>query len=124
MGDESDYRALVTHATLAVLAVLLGSKLLSIQFLLWLLPLVAVQAHRPRRVAALAFVVVLLSQWVYPANWLPLWRFEVEPILVLALRNLLLVGLFALLWRHRGAALAVSSSVKGITALKAKRTVS
>jgi len=124
MGDESDYRALVTHATLAVLAVLLGSKLLSIQFLLWLLPLVAVQAYRPRRVAALAFVVVLLSQWVYPANWLPLWRFEVEPILVLALRNLLLVGLFALLWRHRGAALAVSSSVKGITALKAKRTVS
>ncbi len=118
MGDESDYRALVTHAVLAVLAVLLGSKLLSIQFLLWLLPLVAVQAYRPRRVAALAFVVVLLSQWVYPANWLPLWRFEVEPILVLALRNLLLVGLFALLWRHRGAALAVSSSVKGITALK------
>jgi hypothetical protein len=124
MGDESDYRALVTHATLAVLAVLLGSKLLSIQFLLWLLPLVAVQAYRPRHVAALAFVIVLLSQWVYPANWLPLWRFEVEPILVLALRNLLLVSLFALLWRHRGAASPVSSSMKGITALKPERTAS
>ena len=123
-GGEGDSRALVTHATLAVLAVLLGSKLLSIQFLLWLLPLVAVQAYQPRRVAAFAFVVVLLSQLVYPANWLPLWRFEIGPILVLALRNLLLVGLFALLWRHRGAALAVSSSVKGITALKTKRTVS
>ncbi len=121
---ESDSRALVTHATLAVLAVLLGSKLLSIQFLLWLLPLVAVQAYRPRHVAALAFVIVLLSQWVYPANWLPLWRFEVEPILVLALRNLLLVGLFALLWRHRGAASPVSSSMKGITALKPEGTVS
>jgi len=124
MGDESDARALVTHATLAVLAVLLGSKLLSIQFLLWLLPLVVVQAYRPRRVAALTFVVVLLSQWVYPANWLPLWRFEVEPILVLALRNLLLVSLFALLWRHRGAASPVSSSMKGITALKPERTAS
>ncbi len=124
VGDEGGSRALVTHATLAVLAVLLGSKLLSIQFLLWLLPLVVVQAYRPRRVAALTFVVVLLSQWVYPANWLPLWRFEVEPILVLALRNLLLVSLFALLWRHRGAASPVSSSMKGITALEPERTAS
>ncbi len=119
---ESDSRALVTHATLAVLAVLLGSKLLSIQFLLWLLPLVAVQAYRPRRVAALVFVVVLLSQWVYPANWLPLWRFEIEPILVLALRNLLLVGLFALLWRHRATPLPAASRVKDVVALTMERT--
>ena len=112
----------MTHATLAVLAVLLGSKLLSIQFLLWLLPLVAVQAYRPRRVAALVFVVVLLSQWVYPANWLPLWRFEIEPILVLALRNLLLVGLFALLWRHRATPLPAASRVKDVVALTMERT--
>jgi len=91
-----------------VLAVLLGSKLLSIQFLLWLLPLVAVQAYRPRRVAALAFVVVLLSQWVYPTSWISLGRFETAAIFVLALRNLLLMGLFVALWRNRGTA-AVSS---------------
>ncbi len=109
-GGKGDSRALVTHATLAMLAVLLGSKLLSIQFLLWLLPLVAVQAYRPRRVAALAFVVVLLSQWVYPTSWISLGRFETAAIFVLALRNLLLVGLFVALWRNRGTASVSSMS--------------
>jgi len=69
--------------------------------LLWLVPLVAAQACRPRHIARLLFVIILLSQWIYPSNWNPLWRFEVAPTLVLALRNILLVALFVLLWRHR-----------------------
>ena len=100
-GGEGDSRLLVTYATLAVLAVLLGSKLLSIQFLLWLLPLLAAQPHRPRRVVALALGVVLLSQWIYPMHWHDLWNFVPGLILQLALRNALLAAIFILLWRDR-----------------------
>ncbi len=98
----SDARGLIIYATLAVLAVLLGSKLLSIQFLLWLLPLLVVQPHRFRPVIALSLGVVLLSQWAYPMHWHDLWSFKPGLIVQVALRNLLLVGLFVMLWRHRG----------------------
>jgi len=101
VGDEDSARLLVTYATLAILAVLLGSKLLSIQFLLWLLPLLVVQPRRPRRAAAFALAVVLLSQWIYPMHWNDLWNFKPGLVLQLALRNALLVTLFILLWRDR-----------------------
>lgn len=100
-GNACDARSLVTHSALAVLAVLLGSKLLSIQFLLWLVPLVAAQANRPRRIVALTFAILLLSQWVYPMHWPDLWSFKPGLVLQLALRNILLVGLFVILWHHR-----------------------
>jgi len=100
-GSERSARLLVTYATLAVLAVLLGSKLLSIQFLLWLLPLLVVQPRRPRRAAAFALAIVLLSQWIYPMHWNDLWNFKPGLVLQLALRNGLLVTIFILLWRDR-----------------------
>lgn len=110
VGREA--RALVTYATLAVLAVLLGSKLLSIQFLLWLVPLLVVQAYHLRRVAALTFVIFAMSQWIYPMNWNPLLSFEALPIFVLAARDLLLVILFVTLWRCRHAPLSRSMEVR------------
>jgi len=106
--DVPDAHGLVIYATLAVLAVLLGSKLLSIQFLLWLVPLLVVQPHRFRPIIALSLGVVLLSQWAYPMHWHDLWSFKAGLIVQVALRNLLLVGLFVTLWRHRGDSWPVS----------------
>lgn len=91
-------RRLIVHSALAVLALLLGSKLLSIQFLLWVLPLLMIQPGARRRVVALTLVSVVLSQWLFPFHWNELWAFQWLPTLVMALRNGLLVALFLLLW--------------------------
>ncbi len=114
VGDEDSARLLVTYATLAILAVLLGSKLLSIQFLLWLLPLLVVQPRRPRRAAAFALAVVLLSQWIYPMHWNDLWNFKPGLVLQLALRNALLVTLFILLWRDRAGVATTRVGAQGL----------
>lgn len=96
-GNLPEARALVTAAALAVLGLLLGSKLLSIQFLLWLSPLVAVQ---PRRgVVAVALGATALSPFIFPTLWNNLLALQPPLILLMALRNGLLVALFVLLWR-------------------------
>lgn len=97
-----DAHDLVTYAALAVLGLTLCSKILSIQYVLWLLPLFAVQPRRLIPIAALSLGIVLLSHWIYPAHWPALWHdFQPRAILVMALRNALLVAVFALLWHGR-----------------------
>lgn len=98
--DGGDH-ALVIASALAVLGLLLGSKLLSIQFLLWLLPLVAVQPRRRVAAVALSLGAVALSQYIFPFYWHDLRTLQPTLVSYLALRNLLLLALFLLLWRGR-----------------------
>jgi len=95
-------RALLTYATLAVLVLLLGSKLFSIQFLLWLLPLLAVQPYDRVRTVALAIVATALSQSVFPFSWNGLLALQPVYVADLALRNALLIAVLVLVWRARG----------------------
>lgn len=95
---------------LAVLAVILAlmtfGKVLSPQYLVWILPAWSLVAVEDRPVAALGGLTLLLTQVEFPALY---WRFidlEPGPVLIVICRNLLLVALFAVvlarLWRLPG----------------------
>ncbi len=116
-SPREEARALLTYVTLAVLALLLGSKLFSIQFLLWLLPLLAVQPYDRVRTVALALVATALSQSIFPFSWSGL--LALQPVLVadLALRNALLIAVGVLVWRARGRARA-RAALEGTRAIQ------
>jgi hypothetical protein len=83
---------------LAVLALLLAlmtfGKVLSPQYVIWILPPLALVAVRDRLVAVLGAVVLLLTQIEFPSLYGDLLRQESEALLVVAVRNIALVVLF------------------------------
>jgi len=93
----------VLAAAAAVAAWLTLGKVLSPQFLLWLVPLVALLGSV--RVGAALVAALALTQAVYPDRYDALVRREGAPIALLALRNAILVGivvaLVVLLHRER-----------------------
>jgi len=99
------------EATVAVLAALLvGSKVFSIQYVLWMLPLVPLL--RPSR-RVLGALVAVCSTLVYPLGYAGLWQLDPAMIVVLDIRNLLLVGFLAVLLVDlaRGTAIAPEGEV-------------
>ena len=85
----------VTVSTLtaaSVLVLLVTSKVYSIQYVVWLVPLVALL---PRPQFWLAAVAVALTMPIHPVLFAALVRQEALPILVLVVRNVLVVGLTA-----------------------------
>jgi hypothetical protein len=94
----------VSLTSLAVLAALLaslvGSKVLSPQYFVWIVPAVALVAIDRRVLGALMATVLLLTHVLFPANY---WQFaDVQAsgaIWIVVLRNLILLTAFALsLW--------------------------
>jgi len=84
----------VATATVAMLvALLVTSKVFSVQYVVWFLPLVPLLAW-PGRWIGLG--IAALSALIYPLNYGPLWHLDPVLIVILNLRNLLLVGL--LVW--------------------------
>jgi uncharacterized membrane protein len=76
-------------------------KVLSPQFLLWLVPLVALVLRRRTIVVAAALAVALgLTQAVYPDRYDALVRLESTPIVLLVLRNAILVAIAVVLYRQ------------------------
>jgi hypothetical protein len=95
--------AVVLAALTALLAVLVGNKVLSPQHLLWVLPLTALclVARPPLHKAAGVLVLgaVLLTQVEFPAFYHEMSRLEPLPIVLVALRNSLLAAAFIVcLW--------------------------
>ena len=75
-------------ASAAAIAVLLvGSKVLSVQYVIWLLPFAILL---PRRTGWLILAVAALSTAVYTTDYTGLWRLETPMIVALLLRNALL----------------------------------
>ncbi len=88
-------------ASAAAIAVLLvGSKVLSVQYVIWLLPFVILL---PRRMGWLLIGITALSTAVYTIDYTALWRLETPMIAVLLVRNLLLAAMTAWLVVHVGA---------------------
>jgi hypothetical protein len=88
--------AAVPVAALAVLlAIVVTGKVLSPQFLVWLLPAIALAAPERPAVAALAGTALVLTQVEFPAMYWALVRLEPAPIWVVVARNLVLAGAFA-----------------------------
>jgi hypothetical protein len=86
---------LVPVAFLATLLALIAfSKVLSPQYVVWLLPLVPLVLLSRRALGAVSLVVLWLTQLVYPVGAAALVRFDALVVLVLLGRNVLLVVAF------------------------------
>jgi len=80
-------------ASAAAIAVLLvGSKVLSVQYVIWLLPFAILL---PRRMGWLLLAVTALSTAIYTTDYTAVWRLETAMIVALLIRNALLVVLAA-----------------------------
>jgi hypothetical protein len=91
-------------ASAAAIAVLLvGSKVLSVQYVIWLLPFAILL---PRRMGWLLLAVTGLSTAIYTTDYTGLWRLETPVIAALLVRNVLLALIAAWLvvqiWTRRG----------------------
>ena len=94
-ADESR-QLLATGFAAAVTAVVVFSKVLSPQFLIWIVPLVPLVAGRLGRAASALLLAALVATQIEVVYEHPLRAGE-WPVWVLLGRNVLLVGLFALL---------------------------
>lgn len=87
---------IVLLATICVLVLLATAKVYSIQYVVWLVPLMALLGGRQFWLAA---AIVALTIPIHPLLFAGLVDQEALPILVLNLRNALLIGLLAwMLW--------------------------
>jgi hypothetical protein len=94
---------LVRWSAAAVVALVAASKILSPQFMLWILPLLALLDSRLGELARKIFLpTCVLTSLVFPWTFLNLVHREALPIVILNLRNALLVALFFLLLLYRG----------------------
>jgi len=86
---------LALAAAAAVVAFAVLGRVLSPQYLLWLVPLVALLAPRLRAAAALLVAAMLLTRAIYPARYDALVAFEATPIWLLVARDAVLLTLAA-----------------------------
>ncbi len=98
-----DAGSVLEHAVLAVvLGCMIAAKVLSPQFVLWIAPLLALVATGPAT-ALLAFLTAALTTEVYPHLYPALMGQEKgggHALLVLAARNVLLIGWYVMAIRH------------------------
>src|SRR5665811_1471249 len=97
-------------AAAAIAVLLVGSKVLSVQYVIWLLPFAILL---PRRMRWLLLAVTALSTAIYTTDYTGLWRLETPVIAALLVRNVLLAVIAAWLvgeiWTRRGDARDVGS---------------
>jgi hypothetical protein len=92
-------QTLIGYALVSLLVFMLTNKVLSPQFVIWLLPFVGLL---PVPQYTLALAATALTIVIFPFNYDGLVRLETPIVLLLNLRNLLLAGLTAsVLWRLR-----------------------
>jgi hypothetical protein len=91
--NEQQWVALCCTALL--LSVMVPSKVLSPQYLVWLVPCVAVLAPGSYGVAAVLFGALLLTGIEFPALYWDFVKRDAGPVLLVAARNLALVVAFA-----------------------------
>jgi Glycosyltransferase family 87 len=94
------HRELVLGCLAAVAAFALLGKVLSPQYMLWLVPLGALAfAWRLHALAAAVAAAAVLTQVGFPARYFDLVERETFPVVLVALRNLVLVAVLALALR-------------------------
>jgi hypothetical protein len=94
---------LFEYATLTVTVFMLTNKVFSAQYLAWLCPLLPL-ANKGREylVPALFMAAAVLTQYVYPYNYINFELGKATPVLILTFRNLLLIVMaIAIALTHR-----------------------
>jgi uncharacterized membrane protein len=106
----ADAERLVLHAAAAVVAFVALGKVLSPQFLLWLVPLVPLVLGRRGLVASglLALALLLTHAWFPGRYWDYVWTFDETTSWLVLSRDLVLVGLLVVLLTATGRAPARS----------------
>jgi uncharacterized membrane protein len=90
--SEPSAMMLLNYTALAVAVFLLTNKVFSAQYLAWLCPLLPLVAGgREYSVPALFMAAAVLTQYVYPYNYIDFELVKAVPVFVLTFRNLLLV---------------------------------
>jgi len=84
----------------AISVLLVGSKVLSVQYVIWLLPFGVLL---PRRMGWLLIAITALSTSIYTIDYSALWHLETPMIAALLVRNALLLGFAAWLVVQLGA---------------------
>jgi hypothetical protein len=86
------HRAVVEGTTLALLGLLCAAKVLSPQYLIWLVPLVlALPGRTGRWLSGTIGVAAILAQVWYPTLWSRLEALRLDAVVMVACRNLILV---------------------------------
>ncbi|MCJ7769523.1 MAG: glycosyltransferase 87 family protein [Dehalococcoidales bacterium] len=92
--DSEAAQLILRCSILAVLIMLLTSKIFSPQFLIWLCPLIPLVTARWRYIPLLLFLVACaITQYIYPHNYIAFELFTPHLVVMLAIRNLLLVAM-------------------------------
>jgi len=87
---EVGCNSLIRGTVVMLLAALVGNKVFSPQFLIWLIPFVPLL---PGRTVALFAGIAALTIYVYPFQYQPFLNGELVPVLALNCRNLLVIAL-------------------------------
>lgn len=99
----ADARLLVAAAAATTAVFMAGGKVLSPQFLIWLLPSAFLVTGRYGMVSfAITVGAMVLTQSYFPHQYWDLVALDDGPILLLVLRDLALVALVAAAWPRRG----------------------
>ena len=92
-ADTAAREDLLRYSVMAILIFMLTSKMLSPQFLVWLLPLVPLVSGSQRYGLWTGLAVTgILTALIFPRNYVPLLDLDSAMIMVLLARNLLLMG--------------------------------
>ncbi len=90
--------SLLRYSLLAILIMLLGGKLFSPQFIIWLCPLLSLIVVRWRYALLVLFLVIGgITQYIYPHHYLEFESVVPHLVVLLAVRNLLLVAMAVIL---------------------------
>ncbi|MCL2149355.1 MAG: DUF2029 domain-containing protein [Dehalococcoidia bacterium] len=93
---------LVNFSLLLVIVLLMTSKVVSTQFIVWLLPFVPLVSGRARHAVWPIFIVAgLLTWYIYPLHYGDLYDLYVLPMQALFLRNIILIIIAFWLWEAR-----------------------
>jgi hypothetical protein len=91
---------LMTAVLASILALIISSKVLSAQYILWLLPFIAVLATDSRKILILGVSIFSLTLLIFPIGYAALIDQHPLAIAVLNVRNAMLVGIWVMLLRE------------------------
>jgi len=94
---KSQSTRLGPYALLVLSIVLITSKVLSPQYLIWLVPIIPLVLQRGRNIILAFFVLIgSLTYYLFPHTYMELTRLEIVPVTILFFRNLFLIALAVL----------------------------
>ena len=98
-SPPADRGIIVAGAAATIVALTVFGKVLSPQYMMWLLPVTLIlQGRRGRTAVALTVLVFLLTLTYFPTHFAEISKVQIYVIRILTLRNLALIALLVVCW--------------------------